>query len=168
MIATAEKLSPAQKAWLTRRARAAERAAAGEEETLSQSAAKAWETRRKKAAVIEAAGGTRAVLGLSSPPPIPFVPSPPKPTPLVVQLLGMRSGECRWIQSESVHVYCWAPCEVVAIERGRSAWLRRKPVFKVRTAQSRGSVWSNRGWVSAEAAAVEIEDLVAKERGDAV
>jgi len=76
---------------------------------------------------------------------------------LLVSMLGMAPGECRWVGREDLHVYCWG----TSVD-GR--YDPRATQFKLWTADSTGSVWDAAGWKSGPAVAREIEALIQKEK----
>lgn len=80
---------------------------------------------------------------------------------MIEQLRSMSSGECRWVGDEGIHVYCWAPCDLVKMPDGRERFLRREPLYKVWTADSIGTVWDAAGWRSAAAVVKQIKDALA-------
>lgn len=82
---------------------------------------------------------------------------------IAAALYRMTSGECRWVGREDVHVYCWAPCDLVLMPHGRHGWQRRQPVFKAWTSDSVGSPWDDAGWVTAAVVVRQIESILTEE-----
>lgn len=76
---------------------------------------------------------------------------------MIATLYRMTSGECRWVGRPDIHVYCWAPCDLVMMPHGREGWQRRPPVFQIVTATA------TTDWLDAPTAAREIQTLLAQE-----
>lgn len=76
-------------------------------------------------------------------------------------LAQMKSGEARWVGRVDIHVYCWAPCDLVEMPSGRTGWQRRVPLYKVWDGE--GSPWDKTGWVSAAEAAAAVRKELKKE-----
>ena len=42
-----------------------------------------------------------------------------KRSAILDSLAAMTSGECRFVGRVDIHVYCWAPCDLVDMPTGR-------------------------------------------------
>ena len=65
----------------------------------------------------------------------------------------MEPGECRWVGREDIHVYCMG-------SRVGGKYDARERVYKVWTADSKGSPWDREGWESLAAVGQKIQTLV--------
>jgi hypothetical protein len=43
---------------------------------------------------------------------------------MIYEIQSLKSGECRCIGREDIHVYCYAPCVETMMPWGRKGWIR--------------------------------------------
>lgn len=73
------------------------------------------------------------------------------------QLEAMTVGECRWVEREDMHVYCW----------GSRIGKRYDPtvkVYKLWAGKTVGSVWDRDGWTTADNVIRSIKKRLASKR----
>lgn len=83
------------------------------------------------------------------------------------KLHHMVSGQAGWVGREDIHVYCWAPCDLVPMPTGRMGWQRRPKRYKVFTFDTPGSPWDAGGWLTADEASRQIDAILAQEESHA-
>ena len=83
-----------------------------------------------------------------------------KRSAILDSLAAMTSGECRFVGRVDIHVYCWAPCDLVDMPTGRKGWQRRPPKYKVFTGDDESHPWEPGGWLEPEEAAARVATLL--------
>jgi hypothetical protein len=76
---------------------------------------------------------------------------------MIYEIQSLKSGECRCIGREDIHVYCYAPCVETMMPWGRKGWIRGPATYCV--VCPAGGLERDE-WVDAPRAAKRVEEIL--------